>query len=321
MYIILIILRNIIVKHCFNIIYINTASSHICRNQDIRLAVSEALHHAVTLRLIHVTMKSLGKISSALEYLCQLIHLTLCVAEHKGKLWLIVIQKAREHFNFILPLNIKIILLNLRYRQFFFHNLNHLCVRLLVILGDFKNFTRHGCGEQNGLTLLVRNILKHCLNVLAESHIEHLISFVKHNCINIITAYRLSAQMVHNTPRRTDNNLCSLQCPNLLRNILPAIDWEHLHAMHIFCKLPDFLRCLYRKLARRAENKCLWMLNLLFYFFKHRNPKCSRFSGTGLRLPDNIRACHCHRNCLALNRRRLLKAHLLDRTQNLRAQI
>ena len=52
MYIILIILRDIVVKYCLYIIYVSTTRSHIGCYQDLGSSVAEAVHNAVTLHLL-----------------------------------------------------------------------------------------------------------------------------------------------------------------------------------------------------------------------------------------------------------------------------
>ena len=52
MYIILIILRDIVVKYCLYIIYVNTTRSNIGCYQDLSSSVAEAVHNAVTLYLL-----------------------------------------------------------------------------------------------------------------------------------------------------------------------------------------------------------------------------------------------------------------------------
>ena len=89
-----IILRHIIIKHCLYIIYINTTGCHIGGDQDLCFAAAEAFHNTVSLALLHISMQTFRKISPSFQCLCQLIHTFFCIAEYKGELWIVHIQKS-----------------------------------------------------------------------------------------------------------------------------------------------------------------------------------------------------------------------------------
>ena len=65
-YIVFVVLRNVVVENGFHIINVDSARRHIGRNKDLGLAAAESLHHAVTLRLLHISVQSLCKIAASL---------------------------------------------------------------------------------------------------------------------------------------------------------------------------------------------------------------------------------------------------------------
>ena len=264
-------------------------------------------------------MQPLRKIAPALEYLCQVVHHLFRVAEYKGKLRLIVVEQTAEHLDLVLALHVEIILLDLWHRQLLLDHPDHLCIRFLVIFRDIQDRLRHGRREEDRLSVLVRDILQHRLNVLAESHVEHLVRLVQNDRVHMVAADRLAAQMIHHAPRRADDDLRALERADLLCDILPAVDREHFHAVHVFGKLADLLRRLHSKLPCRTQDQCLRVLDLFLDLLKYRNAESRRLSGSCLSLTDHIRACHGDRDRLALYGRCLLKAHLLYSPQYLRA--
>ena len=135
MHIIFVILWQIKVKYRFYIIHINSACSHIRCDQDIASSATEAFHHAISLLLLHIAMNSLRCVSASLQFGSQFINHTLCIAEYKRKLRIIVIKKTGKHIHLVVTPHIIIILINARNRQFLLRHLDRLRI-LLVLLGD-----------------------------------------------------------------------------------------------------------------------------------------------------------------------------------------
>ncbi len=60
--------------------------------------------------------------------------------------------------------------------------------------------------------------------------------------------------MIHHTSRCSDNQLyAALQRADLLHDLLPAVDRQHLDAVHIIRQIADLLRYLYGKLSGRTQ--------------------------------------------------------------------
>ena len=143
MHVVLVILGNVIVKYRFHIPYIYASRSHIRGHQNVGAAIAEAVHDTVTLDLLQISMKALCKISPSLELLHQVIHLTLCIAEHNGKLRRIHIQQTAHNLYLILRLNLIVILGHLRHGQFLLNHPDRHRV-LLELPGNLRNGLGHG---------------------------------------------------------------------------------------------------------------------------------------------------------------------------------
>ena len=130
---------------------------------------------------------------------------------------------------------------------------------MLIFSCNFQNRLWHCCRKEYCLMLLWQ-VFEHCLDVLPKTHVEHLICLVEHYCLYMVRPDCLSPEMIHKTPRSSDNNLhTALKCLNLTADILSSVYRKYLHTMHIFCKLPDFICHLDGKLPCRREddNLCL----------------------------------------------------------------
>ena len=206
-YIVLVILRQIVVKYRFYVVDINTPCCHICRDQYFSLAIAEIFHDPVTLRLLHISMKSLCKIAAVWKFFCQLVHASFCITKNQRQLWIIIIQQTRQHIYFIAALCIVIILFNAWYGQFFFYDLDCNCI-VLVFSRNLQNRLWH-CRWKKHRLMLSWNIVQNRLDILSKSHVQHFVCFIQNNRIDLLTADRLSAQMIHNTSRRAYNNLAA----------------------------------------------------------------------------------------------------------------
>ncbi len=318
MHIVLVVLRNVIIEDSLHIVHVNPARGDIRCNEYLGLAVAESAHYAVTLRLFHVAVKSLGEISPALQLLGQLVHHALCVAEDERKLWIVVVQQSRENFNFVPALDIVVVLLDAGHGQLLFHNpdINRV---VLILFRDVQNRFWHRRGKEYRLTVFPRNVFQNCLNILAESHVEHFVRLVKHHGVHILAADRFSAEVIHHTSRRPDNNLYSaFQGPDLTGNLLSAVYRQNPDSVHVFGQPADLVGHLDGQLPGRGENQHLCFGTVNINFLKNRNTEGSCLSGSCLGLSDYVHAGHHDGDCLALNRGRLLKSHLLDGPENLR---
>ena len=165
--------------------------------------------------------------------------------------------------------------------------------------------------------MLVFYLTQNSLHILAESHIQHLIRLVKNDHFHILNLDGMPAHMVHDASGRSDNNLhAALQCLNLPADILPAVYRNHFYIVHVFGKFSKLVCRLNCQLPCGTQNNPLQTFIVFIYSLQHGNPKCRRFSRTGLRLPDDVFSFHQNRYCLLLDRRHILITHFCYCTQD-----
>ncbi len=119
----------------------------------------------------------------------------------------------------------------------------------------------------------------------------------------------MTTHVIHDTPRRSHDDLHAAKRVDLLPDLLSAVNRKHLDPVHIFCNLPKLLCRLDGKLSRRAENDALQLFQLRIDPLQRRDTECRRLSRSRLRLSDHILAAKQTGNRLFLNRRKFLKAH------------
>ena len=84
--------------------------------------------------------------------------------------------------------------------------------------------------------------------------------------MDVLAPDGLSPHMVHNPPRRSNDDLCSvLQPPDLPDDILPAVDGQHLDPMHVFCQPAHLVGHLDRQLPCGTQGNGLKFLAVRVY--------------------------------------------------------
>ena len=152
MNIILVILRQIVVKYCFHIVNIDTTGSDIRCYQNLCFSVTEVSHNTVTLLLFHITMQTFCKITTVLQFVCQLVYHVFCITEYKGELRIIHIQKSCQNIQLIFSSYIIVILFDIFYSQLFFYHFDGQRI-FLILFCDLHDLFRHSCGKKNGLAV------------------------------------------------------------------------------------------------------------------------------------------------------------------------
>ncbi len=192
---------------------------------------------------------------------------------------------------------------------------------MLIFLSYLKDRIRHSRREKCNLSRFL-NSLQDSLYIISESHIKHLISFIKHYCTNCFHLHCITSNVIHYTSRGSDYDLNSIMKISYLpADILSAIHCKDLYPMHIFGKFMKFFGRLHCKFSCWAENKCLKASLICIYLLKYRKPKCCRFSCSGLSLAYNITPCKKYRYSRLLNRSHILISHFVYCTKDLRIKI
>ena len=120
--------------------------------------------------------------------------------------------------------------------------------------GDRQNARRHRRREERGLSRCRRG-LEYRVEILGESHVEHLVRFVEHEHVKGVELERSAPDVVERAARRRDDDLrAALELAHLAVHRRTAVDRQHRqpHALRV---LVHRLGHLHRQLARRHENQ------------------------------------------------------------------
>ena len=122
----------------------------------------------------------------------------------------------------------------------------------LVSLGDRDDPLRHGRGEQHGLTVVGR-ALENRLDVVGETHVEHLVGFVEDHGVDRIEGERPAPDVVERSPGRGDDDVrTAVERLELPPDRLTAEDRHDLDTQ-LAAVLEHGLAHLHRELAGRNE--------------------------------------------------------------------
>ncbi len=150
-------------------------------------------------------------------------------------------------------------------------------------------------------------------DVLDETHVEHLVSFIQHDHGDAGQSQRLAPQMVHHSTGCADDDVDRVaQGSELAIDRLPAIDRQNGRSARS-AELMKGLRHLNRKLAGWGQHQRLRIARFARQPLQEWQRKSRGLSGAGLRLRDQIAAIKQQRYCLALHRRRLLESGVVNR--------
>src|SRR5829696_1909564 len=118
------------------------------------------------------------------------------------------------------------------------------------------NTRRYGGGEERHLAFS-RRLLEDPLDVLDETHVEHLVRLVEDEEADVIQFQRASAHMVHDPPRCADHDLhAALETAKLSLVRLTAIDGQGFDVL-VAAIFVERLGYLNRELPCRGQNQTL----------------------------------------------------------------
>ena len=178
-------------------------------------------------------------------------------------------------------------------------------------MGDAR---RHGGREERHLTF-GRSLLQDPLDVLDESHVEHLVRLVEDEEADVIQFQRAAAHVVHDPARRADHDLhAALQTAELPLVRLAAVDRQRFDVL-VAAVFVQRLGDLNGELACRRQDQRLNRALLGIDGLDDGKPESGRLPRSGLRLGDHVPAGKKGGDDLDLNWRGGFVADVLDRFQ------
>ena len=130
---------------------------------------------------------------------------------------------------------------------------------------------------------MFRSVRENTLNILLETHVEHLIRLIQDEVFELRKIQAAAFQMVNHATGRAHHNVGPTPQPRQLDAIrLATVNRENMHATQMISELLERIRHLQRKLTRRRQHQCLGLLLRAVQPRQDRQRKSSGLTGTGL---------------------------------------
>ncbi len=198
-------------------------------HHDVRGAALEAPEHLVALGLGEPAVERLGAVAPAAEGLVELVHLVAGAAEDDGGLRGLEVEEAPEGRELVAPGHHvgglahlgEVALRRTLGGDLDLHRIGE------VPLGDAPDPRREGGGEQRGLVPL-RELAEDGLDVVGETHVEHLVGLVEDDVADLRQRQAAAAQVVQGPPRGGHDHVHpAVEGLELVVDGLAAVDREH----------------------------------------------------------------------------------------------
>ena len=209
-----------------NVFDVDAARRDIGRDQQVDGGGARLLHHAIALVLRHAAVQGLDGVTAANQPLRQFVDLKPGAAEDDRQRWTLKVEHATERGDLVRSRNDVGGLAHLGHRALLrgvARNENADGI-LEVALGDSGDARRKGRGEQRGLARF-RCGFENELEILCESHVEHLIRFVEHNGNNATQVDGAATHVVEHAAWSRDHYMgAAPQRHGLAMKVLSAVD-------------------------------------------------------------------------------------------------
>lgn len=185
-----------------NIVYIEASGGDVGGDQNLDEIVLELFESALALALRLVAVNGLGFETARSKLFGKFFHAVLGPAEDEYFFEIGIVQNVVQNVDFVHALDLHDVLLNV------FGSGLRLDGDGDWVFEKFSDQTFDGGGHSGGETERVpfgRDIGHDLLDVVHESHIKHLVSFVENDCFNFSELQDSSIDKVEHPPGRADD--------------------------------------------------------------------------------------------------------------------
>ena len=176
-----------------------------------------------------------------------------------------------------------------------------------------RRIARYRGGEERRLPFR-RRVAEDPLDVLQESHAQHLVRLVEHHHRDAGEIERAAAQVIHHPARRADDHVnAGGQAMELELHRLPAVDGQHAHGAEMLRVGVDRFGDLDRELTRRRQHERLDLAPIDVEARQERQRERGGLARPRLRLSHHVPAREERRDRLRLDRRRRLVPDVAQR--------
>ena len=245
---------NVVVHHERDAVHVDTAGGHVGGDNDIELAHLEAVDGAFAHGLREVAVERGHVEPAALEFFGDFGRVLLGAYKNQHAVKVFAFQDAGERFDLVLVPYLEIALADVLDGSRLAFDAGF-AVFAQVFFDNLFNFVGHGGAEQRALGV-GGNFLEDGIHVFHESHVEHLVGFVKHDGLDRTEGDGAALDVVDEASGGRDDDVrLALEGAELDGDVLTAVDGDHVDVRHLGRVLRDGFGHLDGELARRREDE------------------------------------------------------------------
>ncbi len=307
------IVRDVVIDDMRYLVYINSAGNDIRRYEDVKPAISKALHCPIASALGHVSLDCDGAQPSVLELAGQAVGSVLGASKDDRGEEGGVLEQVLEQSQFSCLLD---------GIERVFDGLGGLGVCQLGnqwvdedLVCQLAEILWHRRGEQQVLPFF-RQVGYDPPDIRQKSHVEHVISFIEDQRVNLSDLYLAALEQIKDSSRAADDNLRSFpERLNLGVGRDSSVDSDGPDSGSS-CEGPDLFIDLDRQFPRRSEDQGAWSRSGFFQqTLEKGKPEGGCLSGSGLRESKDIAAGNYRGNGFRLDRTRFIVASFTECVQ------
>ena len=294
------VVRKIVVDHMADAFNVQTTSRHVSGHQHIDAPRFQLVDSTLALALLNVTVKCRHAIASLSQKFTDHDRGNTGFGENNHAVRFFALQQTVKRLCFVTRMDEHQLLGDRIGRCRFALDCDVFRVSQ-VLASNAANVIGHRRREHDRLSL-TRNVLKDPLNVIHESHSQHFIGFIKHECFQGSQIKRFTTDVIHHSSGRSDDNLhASLKRTNLSLIALATVDADRAKAFDVSTVLVKRRGHLESKFSGWSKHKNLRTLCIQINLRKQRQSKGCRFARSGLGLTDQVQIRQHDRNRFGLN--------------------
>ncbi|RMV19309.1 hypothetical protein ALP17_05437 [Pseudomonas savastanoi] len=301
------IVRHVHVEYVGDTRNVKTTGSNVGRYNDVQTAILEGIDNALALVLSDVTVQCSSLVAFGFKGACQVQGRLLGADEHDQGVEVFDFQQAQYSGGLLVSVNQQVSLLDRGNGLGLGLDLDVLRIAQMA-LGDGTDRLWQRCREQYGLAGF-RHGLEDDFKVVHEAQLEHFVRFIENQMVHGCQDFLVTTQVVAETARGGDNDLCAVADGLELRaHWRAAVDRYNGHARHLFgvgLERGGNLKCQF---AGRGQDQCLRLALARVDAMQDRQCERGSFTRTGLRLTNHVVTGENNRDRLLLNGRRLFVA-------------
>ena len=279
--------RVVVDNHVRHVVHVDTASGHVCADENLELLVAEGVERLFAEALGHVATQCANFKAVTGEHLFEVAHVALVVAENHAAFRIVVFQNLDSHGILFHHVASVVAVFEVVRDDLVVAERKEIGTRALEFAGKALDRLRnrsavHRAGD--GL----RQVLADLLHVGVETHREHFVRFVEHEVADRKQVYVAALDVVHETARSGNNHMNAGAESLDLRFVAHAAkDGDGLDTRTLR-ELFKFFLHLDAEFSRGHEDKCLRIRMVTDNDLQKREGVCARLARTRLRLHEHI---------------------------------